>query len=443
MADISPFKGVVYNDEKVKNLSDVCTPPYDVISRQEQQDFYERHPNNMIRLILGKPHENDDDQSNPHTRASNFFRQWLSENILIQNSQPAIYLTSVRFSGNEEDYITRFGMITLVRLEPFEKGIILPHEKTFSKVKSERLNLMKSCHVNFSPIFSLYQDPDNGILNQLKDFTCNMQPDMDFTDCKGLTHKAWRISDESLIQIVTDKIKGKKLFIADGHHRYETALNYREWMKQNNLAFTNDHPANWTMMYLCSMDEPGLVIFPAHRLLNGLIKQKLDTFIKNTEKYFDKMVFKYDATNKEEMFIKFYSALKNNNGKNAIGVSIRKSSEFYILTAKHGIMERLFSHELEKPLLNLDVNVLTRLVLMDILGFDQKALDDEKIITYTSNAKRAVDEVLQNNSDMAFILNPTKIEQVKEVAEQGLIMPRKSTYFYPKVITGQVMYKLY
>jgi uncharacterized protein (DUF1015 family) len=191
------------------------------------------------------------------------------------------------------------------------------------------------------------------------------------------------------------------------------------------------------------MDEPGLVIFPAHRLLNGLIKQKLDTFIKNTEKYFDKMVFKYDATNKEEMFIKFYSALKNNNGKNAIGVSIRKSSEFYILTAKHGIMERLFSHELEKPLLNLDVNVLTRLVLMDILGFDQKALDDEKIITYTSNAKRAVDEVLQNNSDMAFILNPTKIEQVKEVAEQGLIMPRKSTYFYPKVITGQVMYKLY
>jgi len=435
MAQIAPFRGILYNPDKISDLSKVATPPYDVISQEEQCYFYDCHPHNIIRLILGKQNQDDSCDQNCHTRAAECFSQWISEEILIQDKAPAFYLTSIEFPI-ENRKIKRLGLIALIRLEPFEKGIVLPHEKTFSKVKSERLELMKVCHTNFSPIFSLYPDSDR-ILDSLKNKAADKTPDTEFTDYKGHHHQLWRITDPAVHAEVSDAMKEKRIFIADGHHRYETALNYRDWIAARTPGFSPDHPANYVMMYLSSMEDPGVIILPAHRMLKGLQESVISAFIEKSGNYFD--VVRIPFGNNGHGRIKFISALKSYASKNAVGVSIKGCRELYLLTLKADVMEKLFGNELSQSLRNLDVTVLTRLILMEILGFDQARLDNEKLISYSSIAEEALDIVAAGKCDMTFILNPTRIEQVKEIAEQGLIMPRKSTYFYPKVITGQVI----
>ena len=437
MAEIIPFRGIFYNPDKIHDLADVVTPPYDIISKQEQHNFYKRHPHNIIRLILNRKTENDTSENNPHTRAADFFNKWLSENVLLRDKSPALYLTSVEFPS-ENKTITRFGLIALVGLEPFEKGIILPHEKTFSKIKSERLDLMKACHANFSPIFSLYSDQKN-ILGSLKDAALNKTPDINFTDNKDQRHRLWRITDTTVHRYISSVMKEKRLFIADGHHRYETALNYRNWVSNNNPDFSTDHPANYVMMYLSSMEDPGLIILPAHRMLTGIQDSVLAAFIQKIRNYFDITTISFKEREREKAQAEFISTLKSNNSKNIIGVFMKDRPEFYLLTLKPNVMEEMFGDEFSDSLRNLDVTVLTRLIFIEILGFDQSMLDDEKIIAYSSSTIEAIDRVASDECDIAFILNPTKISQVRNIAEEGLIMPRKSTYFYPKVITGQVL----
>ena len=440
MARIIPFRGIFYNPDKIHNLGDVTIPPYDVISKQEQLDFHNRHPYNIIRLTLGKQVENDTNINNWHTRAAGFFNDWLSKNILVRDNSPSLYLTSVEFSS-ENKTITRYGLIALVGLEPFNRGIVIPHEKTFSRVTAERFELIKTCHANFSPIFGIYSDQNN-ILGSLKDAAGAKAPDMEFIDSHSLKHRLWRITDTSAHSHITDAMKEKKLLIADGHHRYETALKYRDRISEIDPGFSADHPANYVMMYLSSMEDPGLIILPAHRMLKDVQDSDLTTFIKKAENYFEIKTIPFNKKNRENARMQFISALKSNSSKNIIGVFIKNRAEFYLLTLKTQIMEQMFGKEISASLLNLDVTVLTRLVLMKILGFDQSMLDNVKSITYSSCEKQAIEEVATGKSDISFILNPTKIEQVRDIARQGLIMPRKSTYFYPKVITGQVINRL-
>ncbi len=440
MANVIPFKGILYNPDKTGDFRNVVAPPYDVISKEEQHNLHERHLKNVIRLILGEKTKEDTADNNPHTRAADYFNNWLSEQTLVQDQTPAFYLTSVEFTLGEKR-VTRFGLIALVGLEPFEKGIVLPHEKTFSKVKSERLELMKRAHANFSPIFSLYNDNEN-ILNSLKNAVADKSPDMDIVDDRGERHKLWRITDKSVHDKVTGALGAKRIFIADGHHRYETALNYRKWISKNESDFDDTHPANFIMMYLCSMDDPGLVILPAHRILNGVNKTRIDGFISEVGKYFDVDSIPFDKGQTEKVLGELITTLKKNDSKNIIGCYIKDGREFFTLTLKPGASGEQFGEDLSDALRQLDVIVLTSLIFMDILGFDQGGLDNEKLITYSSKENDAIESVVSGQSDIAFILNPTKIEQVKNIAEQGEIMPRKATYFYPKAITGQVLNKL-
>jgi uncharacterized protein (DUF1015 family) len=440
MAQIVPFRGILYNPEKINDFSDVIAPPYDVISPQQQDQLHQRHPNNVIRLILGKVKKNDTAQNNRYTRAAAFFKTWLEEKILVRDQLPALYLSSVEFPI-ENRFITRFGLVALVRLEPFEKGVVLPHEKTFSKVKSERLELMKACHANFSPIFSLYSD-HNGILETLKQVVVHHDPDMEMFDSNGFLQKLWRITDTSVHQSISEAMVNKTIFIADGHHRYETALNYRDWVARHTRNFSDDHPANFLMMSLSSMEDPGLVILPAHRILCHVGAEALDAFSKKIEQYFEITTFDFKNREMDTVREQFITALHSNNERNCIGAYMKNHQAFTLLILKSGMMEKLFSEEIPKSLRNLDVTVLTRLVFMDILGFDQNRLDNEKLITYSSEDKEAIATVLNGDYDVTFILNPTKIEQVQQVARKGLIMPRKSTYFYPKVISGHVLNSL-
>ncbi len=436
MAEISPFRGIYYNPEKIEDLSDVLTPPYDVISPLEQEQFYNRHPQNVIRLILGKINETDSPENNRYTRAADFFEKWQAEKTLLRDETPAMYLTAVDFTVSGTPY-TRYGLIAKVGLEPFERKIILPHERTFSKVKSERLELMKTCKSNFSSIFGLYTDTGE-ILDELKRAVSDSPAQSDMVDDKGHRHRMWRISDPDVCEKVGAAFQEKQIFIADGHHRYETALNYRNWLAETTPGFSSDHPANGIMMYLCSMNDPGLRILPAHRMLLGVDGGARSSLMYKAADYFQVTPFPRDDSGLAAL----RSRLREDTPVTKIGVLIKDQPDAYLLSLKNGAMDRLFGSQIPAALRELDVTVLTRLIFMELLGFDEMRLDNEKSISYTSIEKDAEAGVAAGEYDLAFILNPTSIGQVQAVAEEGLIMPRKSTYFYPKVITGQVFNSL-
>jgi uncharacterized protein (DUF1015 family) len=441
MAVIIPFKGTLYNPQKIQNLGDVVAPPFDIISEEDQEYFHKRHPQNMIRLTLGRTTENDTTVDNRYTRSAGYLEKWLSQNIFMQDEIPVFYLTAHIFS-HENKPVTRYGLIALVGLEPFEKGVVLPHEKTFSKIKAERLELIKACNANLSPIFSLYADKDNQILNALLDAIADKPLEMSFLDYNNHEHRLWRITDQAVHRYVTDAMQAKRIFIADGHHRYGTALNYRDWLAKNDPGFNARHPGNYVMMYLCSMEDSGIVILPAHRMLNEVPAAARASLIKKSAPYFDVNTIPYQADNREKARADFLATLKSNASKNCLGLFMKDDPNFYLLTLKPNVMEQMFGNELAESLRNIDVTVLTRLIFMEILGFDQSRLDNEKLIAYSSIAEDAIDAVEAGKQDITFILNPTQIQQVRRIAEEGLIMPRKATYFYPKVITGQVINQL-
>jgi uncharacterized protein (DUF1015 family) len=435
MAEVVPFNGIRYNPELIPDMAAVVAPPYDVISPKEQDGFYERHPNNVIRLILGKAQPDDSTQDNVHSRAGRCFQTWMAEKVLAPDVAPAFYMTTVEFSSGGKSY-TRFGIIGRVRIEPFEKGIILPHERTFSKVKSERLMLMKACHANFSPIFGLFADGE-GMLERLGAIAVSQSPAMDIVDDKGHRQKMWCLTEKQIVAQLASFFASKRIYIADGHHRYETALNYRNWVKEHTPCFSSDHPANFVMMSLSSMVDAGMIILPAHRLLKDLSAANIAGLLKKSEEYFD--ILPIDLKRGlDNAMDEFNAVLTSKVHTNAIGLYVKKPEMLQVMILKEGVMARLFQNQLDAVLRDLDVTVLTQLIMMELMGFDQARLDDETKIAYRTTSKDALEAVNAGEAEVAFILNPTKIEQVRRVAEKGLIMPRKSTYFYPKVISGQV-----
>lgn len=443
MAEILPFRGIRYNPDKIEDLSRVVTPPYDIISEQEQEEYYRRDPYNIIRLDKAKTTPQDTEKDNQYTRAAADFNQWLKQGILMQDETPGLYLTSVDFELEGEP-VTRFGLIGTVRLEPFESGIILPHEETFSKVKSERLELMKACHANFSHIFSVYSDKDD-ILSALKAEAGKKMPEEEFTDDSGHVHRMWKIDDPEICRIVTESLKDRRLFIADGHHRYETALNYREWVKQNTPDFDENHPANFIMMYLCAVEDQGLTILPTHRLLPDVDRSAGKKLLGDAAAWFEIESFEHGGQRDARRGARrqlMESMIKRHRSDHVIGLAIKDEPAYYALVLKPGVMKELFGGEIPEPLQGLDVTVLTRLILMKLMGFDKKSLDDHSLIGYTSSSEEAAESVVDGSYDIAFILNPPTNEQVRKIAEAGLTMPRKTTFYYPKAITGQVMNKL-
>ncbi len=436
MAEISPFKGICYNQHRIGNLADVMTPPYDVISPAQQQAFYDRHPNNVVRLDFAKTSDADSTENNRYTRAAADFDRWRTEGILVRSEAPALYLTAIDYTVNG-NACRRFGLIAKVGLEPFDKKIIRPHERTFSKVKTERLELMKACRANFSPIFGIYTDTGD-ILQRLKQAVAGKPTESDILDDAGHRHRMWHIADPDLHRYVRDAFADKQVFIADGHHRYETALNFRNWLSETEPGFDSHHPANGVMMYLCSMNDPGLTVLPAHRLLMGVSPTVRERLPQEAAAFFDVTAFPADKEGQAALL----SALHADAPGTRLGLFMKEHSRAFLLTLKAGVMDRLFGNEIPDVLRHLDVTVLTRLVFMTLLGFDEMRLDNESSIAYTSEDPQAIAQVFEGRCDMAFLMNPTGIAQVQAVAEQDLTMPRKSTYFYPKVITGQVLNSL-
>jgi uncharacterized protein (DUF1015 family) len=440
MAHVIPFNGVLYNPAKITSMADVTAPPYDVISPAYQKRLYERHPNNIVRLILTTDQPEDQCETDRHRRAGRTYAHWRSDGTLIRDDHLSFYLQETSFSQDGAD-LRRFGLIARVRLEDFEKGVILPHEKTFSKVKSERLGLMRHCHTNFSPIFALYAD-SGAIIATLKDASQAAPACIDMADDQGHRHRLHRVVNAAMQAKLTAAFASERLYIADGHHRYETALNYRDWVAANDPGFGPDHPANYVLMYLASMQDPGMMILPAHRLLHEVSGKALDEMLAAAKPYFEIENFRDEAGISDALVGRFLDRLRSFSSANAIGLARKDHPDLTLLKLKPGVMSGRYGNEMMAELQDLDVSVLTRLIFMDLLGFDQARLDNNQLIGYSSSARSALAKVQNGAYDVAFVLNPTRMDQVRRVSEAGLVMPRKSTYFFPKVNSGLVLNSL-
>ncbi|MEW6259999.1 MAG: DUF1015 domain-containing protein [Thermodesulfobacteriota bacterium] len=444
MADIQPIRALVYNPLKVPDLAAVVTPPYDVISPQEQEAFHSKHPLNIIRLILGRKYPTDIETDNPHTRAAATFRHWISEGVLIREPVPTLYLTAHDFDHLGKR-ITRWGFLAGVRLEPFEKGIILPHETTFSKVKTERLGLIQACDANLSPIFSIYSDPENDMMEAIRQaiVSSNREPDIAFIDGEGQGHRVWKLTEHRLLERISSHLKQGPVLIADGHHRYETALQYRDLVLSRHPEYGPSHPVHFVLMYLTAMEDPGLVVLPAHRIVHHVAPECLERMLDVLGSSFDIERMEGDGWSVEQAERWLQEQMAPQRPGTRIGVIRRDRPQVSILQLRPGVMERRYGRAVSPELLDLDVTVLTHLVLMDALGLEAKDLDEESTISYSKSMSQAISAVSSGNADLSFILNPTRVDQVRRAAAAGQIMPRKSTYFYPKVLDGIAIHPLW
>ncbi len=442
MALIAPFRGLTYNFEKMGDLSSIVAPPYDVISEKEQEEYYRAHPNNVIRLILGKKKTGDSDWDNCYTRSADYLKRWESEDILVRAEYPCMYLTSHAYGkGIGGGPKVRWGFVALARIEDEGSGVIIPHETTFSAHKNDRLKLMRACGAQLSQVFGLYDDSDVGIMARLKK-AAGGQPKVSFSFKDGTESRMWIIRDQDLFKKVADAMKDKAIFIADGHHRYETSRNYRNIMRARRGRGRGDRSFEYIMMYLTDMNDEGLTILPSHRLIKGHKEFEREIFLERLRQWFEIDEVKSPNPGKDDMcgYLKHELAEKGRLAS-AIGFHCHNGRSYYILSLKPGMMD-LMEKDLHPSLRRLDVEVLSRLILQKGLGFTREDMDNETIFHYTSDMGDALSLVDAGAYEMTFLLNPTRIEQVKEVASNSLIMPRKSTYFYPKVLTGLVFNKI-
>ena len=442
MAILAPFKGLTYNFQIVDDFSTVVAPPYDVISEAEQDGFYEADPYNVIRLILGKKKIGDSDWDNRYTRSADIFKHWVSEDILIRTDQPSIYITSMTYDpGEGEAKRVRWGLIGVVRIEEEDSGVILPHERTFSAHREDRLKLMKASSAQFSQIFALYEDSEDRVGSYVKS-VMEGAPDISFDFKDGTSHQMWTVNNPTIIKQVSEELRDKTIFIADGHHRYETSRNYRNSMRARYEHRPSKRSYEFVMMYLTNMDDPGLTILPSHRLIKDCSGFQFDSFIETSKQWFEINVVPSGEMNLEKDFQVLKEQL-NNNGRmtSAIGFRYRGKDQTYLFLLKPGMRDKM-GEDLQPSLKQLDVLVLSRLILQKTLGFSLEDLDDEEKFHYESDMQKALTMVDSGAYEMAFLLNPTKMEHVKEVASDSLVMPRKSTYFYPKTITGLVFNRI-
>ncbi len=423
MAEIKAFRGMRYDTEKAGKLAELCCPPYDIISEKERLGFIAQNPYNVIRLEL--PKDGDD----VYAAAGDLLNKWRGEGILIHEDKPAVYIYEEEFNAYNKRKSIK-GIIARVKVEEFSKGVILPHEFTLSKAKADRFNLMKATNCNFSQIYALYMDEEHTTLSTI-DALSQGEPDAKFTDGDHITHKLWIVTDEDVIAKLTADFADRKLYIADGHHRYETALNYRNYCRENGISKEGD-AQDYQMIYLVDMEHPGLVVFPTHRLVRDLPQFDKEKVLDGCREYFEITAFD-SVGNMNTALSKEYK-----QGKKAFGFYCGKGEWYLLVLRDLAVMDEALP-DLSEASRQLDVSVLHTLILERILGIDKANMAAQINLTYTKFFEEAIMGVDKGEFQCSFILNPTRVTEIRDVAAEGEKMPQKSTYFYPKMITGMVM----
>jgi uncharacterized protein (DUF1015 family) len=440
MARIYPFRAWRYNPSSVR-LDDVVTQPYDKISPAMQQAYYQRSPFNLVRIILGLPELFDAEQGeNVYTRAARDFRSWKDQDVLIQDKEPGVFAYAQRFTDPATGMVKeRRGFIALGKLHEYSEEVIFRHEQTLSKPKSDRLNLLKATRAHFGQIFMLYSDPAGAVEKILYDG--NGSANAEVTDEYGVQHRLWRISDPPTINLLTTAMADKKLIIADGHHRYETALHYSKHYAANGGSKTEHsalqlpqppYPESVAMMTFVNMDSDGLVILPTHRVVHSLEAFDPAAFARAAEEFFAVSPLPAgDATTCIEI-------LKGQHGTafaavTRAGALLLRSKPEAAAAALKDVPERQR---------HLDLTHLHSLVLDRLLGLDAEKVREQTNIRYLRDAGEAVEQVRRGEANIAFLTNPVTMEQLKEVAFAGEVMPQKSTDFFPKLLSGLAIYAL-
>ncbi len=420
MPDIKPFRGIRYSSSGV-SLQKVVAPPYDVISQHQQAALYDADPHNVVRLILGR-------EDDPYLSAAACFQEWLRKQILLVDEAPALYLVSQTFKGHDGTKITRRGFIAACRLQEFGQGSIFPHEKTHSGPKADRFRLFQATHAMFSQIFGLYSDPDGALNGQLSEAMIDA-PAADLL-FEGVQHTMWPMSDVRRILTMTEFLRDKRILIADGHHRYETALLYRDSCRFKNPLHSGKEPYNFVPMFFTNMHDPGLVIFPTHRVVHSLPDFDPVKLKGELKKYFTMT----QCQNTAQMM-----TLLRNHQQHAFGVVLPDPGEVYVISAEDKDLLPRHASDPEAVSL-LDVTILHSLVLKTILKISDEQQEKKLHLRYEQDAAEAIAQLHEGRAQAAFLMNPTKIEQVRAVATAGMVMPQKSTFFYPKLLSGLVTY---
>lgn len=432
MAEIFPFAALRYDPEKVR-LNQVVTQPYDKITPQMQEDYYNASPFNLVRIILGRPEGPETEENNRYTQAAAYLDSWRRQGILARDGSPSIYAYSQRFlvPGTSEK-VERRGFIATGRLYEYDEKVIFRHEQTLAKPKSDRLNLLRATHAHFGQIFMLYSDPAQSIDSLL--FADEHYDWQEVTDEYEVLHRVRRITDPSILNIVQTEMADRKLIIADGHHRYETALNFRrESTSDPDQAFREK--AGRVMMTFVNMDSPGLVILPTHRVVFGLPAFEAKSFVEKARQFYEV---------KELDDVAEASALKqlSDAGKKAISFIAATKGGAFLLTAKPESAAGI-SSEFSERQKKLDVVHLHSLMLEKVLGISRAQVVDQQHLRYLRSASEALSSVKNDNEvNVALLMNPVSIEQMREVAFAGEVMPQKSTDFYPKLLSGLTIYSL-
>lgn len=433
MAHIIPFRGLRYHESE--NLTAVTTPPYDIISPKEQEAFYAQSEHSVIRLELGKEYESDTANDNRYTRSAATLKEWIDEQVLCFEEKSAVYLYEEIFSLPNGETKSFKGFISLVELEEFSKKIVLPHEETLSKAKTDRFNLMDATHANFSQIYCLYMDSQKTLTKLIGEIS-EKPADVSFTAADGIRQNLWIVTDESVISAVQEGFSDKQLFIADGHHRYETALNYRNKMREEHPDYKQEDSFNYVMMMLVEMDDPGLVVLPTHRMVKNLEHFDENEVLEQLSSTFaaEKIAVKNSAAEEMEAVLAAHTEEK------AFAFYTGKEY-FYLLTLTDSSAMKKHIADKSDAWLGLDVAVLHTLILGDVFGIDMENMANQKNLVYTRYAKEAAEGAASGEYQCSFLLNATKVREIKDVSLANEKMPQKSTYFYPKLITGLVMNK--
>lgn len=420
MPKVLPFRGLRYNQDRIP-LQEVIAPPYDVISDEHQERLYGRHPQNIVRLILGK-------ESDRYASAAKHLDDWVKSGILIRDPEPCIYVLHQTFEDKSGDQRTRKGFIALCRIADYHERSVLPHEKTLAKPLEDRLKLLTATKTNLSQIFGLYTDADRTIDSILKGKTAGA-PTSDVT-FEGVKNQMWRIGDRSVIDRVGMAMNDRQVLIADGHHRYETALKYRDRRRQENPHQTGEEPYNYVMMFFTNLEDEGLVIYPTHRVIHSLpgpggdVKEKLAASMTMA-------AFPDDAS--------MLAALRQSRSR-SFGFVVRDDARAYMLSAGDPAGPSLVMPDtVPRAIADLDVTVLHEFVLRKVLGLAPELQTSGDHLMFMKEEGAAIEAVRSGRCHMAFLLNPATIGQVQRVTSDGLQMPQKSTFFHPKLLSGLVL----
>ncbi|MDD5382553.1 MAG: DUF1015 domain-containing protein [Candidatus Margulisbacteria bacterium] len=438
MVKVFPFEGILYNKEKLKNLSKVFTPPYDVISPQEQDGFYDIHDFNFIRLILGKEFSGDGEYNNKYIRSAAFLDGWLRHKLLVKDQKPAFYLYEQRFKVGSKKY-SRLGFIGLLRLEDMGRGKVFPHEATHSRPKLDRLQLMRTTSANLESIFSLYNDEKGKVGKILKKFM-KRKPLIDVSDKDKVVHRLWKIDRKPAIAKIVKEMKDKAVFIADGHHRYEAALRFKNELKLKNTKFSEEESYNHIMMYFTSMEDKGLVILPIHRVIRNLAYFDSVRFESDLGQFYTVEQYKANKKTAERTRKKLLRDMeKQGTDKHCFGLYLGNYRYFLLTLKDEKMVEEMVEEEKPKAWKKLDTNILHFTIFDRLLAISQET--EDKVI-YVKDEAEAVQLVDEKGCQAAFFLNPTKIEEIFAIASKLEKMPQKSTYFYPKLLSGLVINKI-